>query len=58
MYVGLHPNSDVDRFCIPRKDERRGFIAIEDCIESTVRGLEPHVHNSKERLVHTAGEII
>ena len=29
IYRGLHPKSDVDRLCIPRKDGR-GLIATED----------------------------
>ena len=30
IYRGLHPKSDVDRLCIPRKDRGRGLIATED----------------------------
>ena len=27
-YGGLHPKSDVDRLCIPRKDGGRGLIVL------------------------------
>ena len=57
IYGGLHPNSDVDRSHIPRKDGGRGLIAIEDCAELAVRGLEVYVHGSEERLVQAAREI-
>ena len=40
MYGGLHPKSDVDRLYIPRKDRRRGLIAIGDCVELAIRDLE------------------
>ena len=29
----MHPKSDFNRLYIPRKDGRRGLIAIEDCVE-------------------------
>ena len=48
---GLHPKSDVDRLYIPRKDRGRGLIAIEDCVELVVRGLEVYVPGSEERLL-------
>ena len=45
IYGGLHPKSDVDRLYIPRKDRRRGLIAVGDCVELAVRGLEVYVSN-------------
>ena len=53
-YGGLHPKSDVDRLYITRKDGGRGLIAIEDCVELAVRGLEVYVHGSEERLLQAA----
>ena len=50
----MHPKSDVDRLHITRKDGGRGLIAIEDCVELAVRGLEVHVHGSEERLLQAA----
>ena len=43
--------SDFDRFYIPRKDGRRGLIAVEGCIELAGRGLEVYIHGSEERLI-------
>ena len=38
--------SDVDRLYIPRRDEGRGLIAIEDYVELAVRVLEVSVYGS------------
>ena len=48
IYGGLHQKSDVDRLYIPRNDGRSGLIAIEDCVELTVRGLEVYFHGRKD----------
>ena len=48
IYGALHPKSDVDRLYIPRKEEGRGLIFIEDCVELAIRGLEVYVHGSEE----------
>ena len=53
IYEALHPKSDVDRSYIPRKEGGRGLIAIEDCDELVIRGLED-VHGSEERLIQAA----
>ena len=54
IYGGLHPKSYIDKLYIPTKTGGRGLIAIEDCVESAVRGLEVYVHGSEERLIQTA----
>ena len=54
IYGELHPKPDVDRLYIPRKDGGGGLIAIEDCVELAIRGLEVHVHGSEERLIQAA----
>ena len=51
----MHPESDVDRLYIPRKDGGRGLIANEVCEELAVRILEVYVHGSEERLLQVAG---
>ena len=56
IYGGLHPKSDVDRLYIPRKDGGRGLIAIEDCVELTVRGLQVYVDGGEERLIQAASQ--
>ena len=50
IYGALHPKFDVDRLYIPRQ-EGGGLIAIEDCVELAVKGLEVYVHGSEERLI-------
>ena len=54
IYGALHPKSDVDRLYIPRKEEGRGLISIENCVELAIRGLEVYVHGSEERLIQAA----
>ena len=54
IYGGLHPKSDVDRLYVPRKDGRRGLIAIGDCVELAVRDLGVYVHGKEERLLQAA----
>ena len=54
IYGGLHIKSDVDRLYVPRKDGRRGLIAIEDWLELAVRGLEVYVHGCEKRLLQAA----
>ena len=39
IHGGLHPKSDFDRLYIPRKNGRRGLIAIQDCVGLAVRGV-------------------
>ena len=56
IYGALHPKSDAYRLYTPRKEEGRGLISIEDCVELTMRRLEVyvHVHVSDERLKQAA----
>ena len=50
----MHPKSDVDRLHIPSEDGGIGLIAIEDCVQLTVKGLEVYVHGSEERVLQAA----
>ena len=54
IYGGLHIKSDVDRLYVPRKDGRRGLIAIEDWLELAVRDLQVYVHGCEKRLLQAA----
>ena len=54
IYGALHPESDVGRLYIPRKERGRGLILIEDCVELAIRGLEVYVHESEDRLIQAA----
>ena len=53
VYGALHPKSDIDRLCKPRKEGGRSLISIEDCVELAI-GLEVYVHGSDERLIQAA----
>ena len=46
---GLHPKSDVGGLYIPRKDGGRGLIALEDCVELAVRGLQVFIFMEKRK---------
>ena len=52
--MGHYPKSDLDRLYIPRKEEGRGLISIEECVELAIKGLEVYVHGSEERLIQAA----
>ena len=54
IYGEFHTKSDVGRLYIRRKIGGRGLIAIKDCVDLAVRGLEVYVHGSEERLIQTA----
>ena len=54
IFGGLHPKSYVVRLYILRKYGGRGLIAIEDCVELIVRGLEVYAYGIEERLLHAA----
>ena len=47
IYGAFHPKSDVDRLYIGRKEEGRGMISTEDCVELAIRSLEVYVHGSE-----------
>ena len=54
IYGAVHPQSDVDRLYIPRKERGRVLISIEDCVELAIRGLKVYIHGSEERLIQAA----
>ena len=54
IYGALHPNSDVDRLYIPRKEGGGVLISTEDCLELAIKGLEVYVHGSEEILIQAA----
>ena len=54
IYGALHPKSNVDRLYRPRKEEGRGLISIEDCVELAIRGFEVYVQGSEERMIQVA----
>ena len=51
MYGGLHPNNDVDRLYVKRKEGGRGLISVEQCIREEENSLGFYVANSEENLI-------
>ena len=54
MYRALHPRDSVARLYLPRKEGGRGLVAIEDCVQLAILGLENYVQDSKERILSPA----
>ena len=54
MYRALHPRDSVARLYLPRKEGGRGLVAIEDCVEIAILGLENYVQDSRERILSSA----
>ena len=48
MYGGLHPQSDVDRWYVKRKEGVRGLISVERCVREEENSLAFYVANSEE----------
>ena len=51
MYGGLHPESDVDRLCMERKEGDRGLIGVERCVREEKNSLGYCVANLGENLI-------
>ena len=49
-----HPKDNVHRLHIKRKEERRGVINIEECVEYEIVRLHHYVQNSQERYISAA----
>ena len=50
-YRALHPRDSVARLYLPRKEGGRGLVAIENCVQLAMLGLENYVQDSKERIL-------
>ena len=50
MHRVLHPQGDVDRLYIPRKNGGRGMNSVEDCVEMETGSIMKYVDNCNERL--------
>ena len=51
IYGGLHPNSDVYRLYVKRKEGGRGLISVEQCIREDENSLGFLVTNSNKNLI-------
>ena len=52
----LHPQSDVDRLYIPRKEGGRGLLGVEDCVQIEVESLAKYVSASDELLLQAVSK--
>ena len=52
----LHPQSDVDRLYIPRKEGGRGLLGVEDCVQIQVESLAKYVSASDELLLQAVSK--
>ena len=52
MYGALHPNSDVDRLYIKRKEGGRGLMSVERCAREEGNSLGFYVDNSEENFIN------
>ena len=53
-HKALHPKDSVCRLCLPRKEDGRVFIAVEDCTDFAKLGLERYKSQSDERFIIAA----
>lgn len=54
MKGALAPRDCVARLYIPRKEGGRGLIAVEDCVDIAVLGLQHYIQKNEERLITAA----
>ena len=54
LHKAHHPKGVVHRFYIKRKEEGRGLISIEKCVEVARAGLHNYVQNTEESFISTA----
>ena len=47
MHKMLQPKVDVERLCIPRKDEGRGLIEIETAFKTAAIGLDHYLKHKE-----------
>ena len=48
MQNDFHPKSNVDRLCLPIREEGKGLIGVQDTVEPAILKLRNHVRDSKE----------
>ena len=49
MHNGFHLKSNVDWLYLSRSEGGRGYIGVQDIVETAILGLQNDVRNSKER---------
>ena len=48
MHRALHPQTDMDRFYIPRNNGGSGMINIEHCVEMEIESLQKYLKNTNK----------
>ena len=51
IYGALHPNSDIDRLYVKRKEAPTGLMSVENCIKEEENSLGFYIANSDENLI-------
>ena len=57
MHHALHPKSNIDRLCIPRKEGGRGLQCVVETVQLTELGLQNYVKESREHLFTAAKSV-
>ena len=51
MKQALHPRDDDDRLYVSRKEGGRGLASIEDCVDTSIQGLEDYIEKYERGLI-------
>ena len=51
MHEALHPRDDVDRLYVSRKEGGRGFVSIEDSVDTSIQRLEDYLQKHDRGLI-------
>ena len=51
MNKALHPRDDVDRLYVPRKEWGRGFVSVEDNVDTPIQRLEDYIEKHERGLI-------
>ena len=54
MHKAHHPKDNEQWLYTKRKEEGRGLINIEECVEDAIAELHHYVQNSQEKLISAA----
>ena len=51
MHKTLHPEDDVDRLHVSRKEGGRGLVSIEDIVDASIQQLEDYIEKHERGLI-------
>ena len=49
MHKALHLEDDIDRRIVSRKERRKGFVSIKDCVDATIQQLEEYIKKEQQQ---------